>query len=92
MENWLKWWRIRDAYRELFHRNTRELGKIYPALTDLREFCAPDTVPLRVGKDGHTDLYQTGIVAGRQEVWHRVCQTLALTDEQLERLKEIENG
>jgi hypothetical protein len=87
----IRWWNLREAYRAVFRRNDRAPRWTRPVLADLKDFCAPDSVPLRVGKDGHTDMYQTGIVAGRLEVWHRVQQVLNLSDDDLNRMKEIEN-
>ena len=60
------YWRLRDSARRLLHRDKPHVTR--PILAELREFCHADTVPLRIDSTGRTDMYQTGIVAGRQEV------------------------
>lgn len=41
-----------------------------------------------VAKDGHTDIYATGVEAGRQEVFRRIVGHLDIDDSQLLNLKE----
>ena len=47
-------------------------------LTDLCEFCRGREAPCVPG-----DAMMTGVLIGRQEVWHRIRNFLDLTDEQL---------
>lgn len=57
-------------------------------LADLRRFCRVGEPPLVVGRDGQTDVYATGMAAGRQEVFWRIASHLHLDDAQLLKLKE----
>lgn len=57
-------------------------------LADLRQFCKAGQPALVVGQNGQTDVYATGMMAGRQEVFWRIAHHLHLDDAQLLNLKE----
>lgn len=61
-------------------------------LADLRRFCRAGEPPLVLGKDGQTDVYATGMAAGRQEVFWRIASHLHLDDAKLLQLKEQLDG
>ena len=76
--------RRRSHYRALF-----QPGRSRDAvLADLARFCRADKIPMVVAKDGHTDIYATGVEAGRQEVLKRILAHLDVDDSQLLRMKE----
>lgn len=77
--------RRRSHYRRVFIQ-TGESGQ--NVLADLRRFCRAGEPALVVGRDGQTDVYATGMLAGRQEVFYRIVQHLHLDDAQLTKLKE----
>ena len=61
-------------------------------LADLREFCRADASCVVVSKDGKIDTHATVLAEGRREVWLRITETLNLTDEQLLKLKEMDDA
>lgn len=79
-----KFWNRRNYYRTAFGG---EAG--LRVLADLREFCRADSSCVIVGKDGKIDTYATMLAEGRREVFLRITETLNLTDEQLLKLKEM---
>lgn len=85
------WWNLRNAARALFWHGERDPKAIRPILDELREFCHADSVPLAVDRNGATDLYQTGIIAGRLETWRRIQMILNLTDDQLNAMEKPSN-
>lgn len=86
------WERIvnrRLHYRHCF-LGTGQSGQI--VLSDLRRFCRAGEPPIVLGKDGQTDVYATGMAAGRQEVFWRIAHHLHLDDAKLLQLKEQLDG
>lgn len=82
------WERIvkrRSHYRHVF-QGTGMSGSI--VLSDLRRFCRAGEPPIVLGRDGQTDVYATGMAAGRQEVFWRIAHHLHLDDAKLLELKE----
>lgn len=75
----------RAHYRHVFQA-TQVSGAF--VLADLRRFCRAGEPAIIVGRDGQTDVYATGMVAGRQEVFWRIAHHLHLDDAQLLKLKE----
>lgn len=77
--------RRRSWYRAVFKRGDQAAEQV---LADLRRFCKAGEPPLVIGRDGQTDVYATGMLAGRQEVFWRIASHLHLDDAQLLKLKE----
>jgi hypothetical protein len=77
--------RRRSYYRHVFV-STGSAGEA--VLADLRRFCRAGEPPIVLGRDGQTDVYATGMAAGRQEVFWRIAHHLHLDDAQLLKLKE----
>lgn len=75
--------RRRSYYRSAFQGDT---GRA--VLADLKRFCRWGQNPMVLGLDRHTDLYATGVAAGRQEVFQRIIGHLEVDDADLLRLKE----
>ena len=75
----------RAHYRHVF-LGTAKSGDY--VLADLRRFCRAGEPAIILGKDGQTDVYATGMVAGRQEVFWRIAHHLHLDDAQLLKFKE----
>ena len=73
----------KSHYREIF--NSRS-GKV--VLSDLRRFCRATEPTIVVASNGQTDVFATGMAAGRQEVFWRIANHLSLDDSQLLKLKE----
>lgn len=76
--------RRRSHYRHVFQQ-TGASGEA--VLADLRRFCKAGEPALQLG-NGSTDIYATGMLAGRQEVFWRIASHLHLDDAQLMKLKE----
>lgn len=76
--------RRRSHYRYVFLQ-TGSSGEA--VLADLRRFCKAGEPALQLG-NGQTDIYATGMLAGRQEVFWRIASHLHLDDAQLLKLKE----
>lgn len=76
--------RRRSHYRHVFLQ-TGASGEA--VLADLRRFCKAGEPALQLG-NGSTDVYATGMIAGRQEVFWRIASHLHLDDAQLLKLKE----
>lgn len=74
----------RSHYRHVF-QSTGASGEA--VLADLRRFCKAGEPALQLG-NGQTDVYATGMIAGRQEVFWRIATHLHLDDAQLLKLKE----
>lgn len=74
--------RKRSHYRHVFGSPSGEA-----VLADLRRFCKAGEPALQLG-NGQTDIYATGMIAGRQEVFWRIASHLHLDDAQLLKLKE----
>lgn len=87
---YFRWWNLREAYRAVF-RGKPAPQHVKTLLDDLREFCRADQSCIVVGKDGHIDTHATAVAEGRREVFLRIQQTLNLSDDALNRMKEIEN-
>lgn len=75
----------RMHYRHTFSADNRSAQIV---LADLRKFCKAGQPALVVGQNGQTDVYATGMMAGRQEVFWRIAHHLHLDDAQLLNLKE----
>lgn len=87
------WWqrvvKRRSHYRRVFLQ-TGQSGQF--VLADLRKFCKAGEPPLVLGGNGQTDIYATGMAAGKQEVYWRIANHLHLDDAKLLQLKEtLEN-
>lgn len=91
MSEWVKYWNLREKFRRLFWKNDRRDENVRAVLDDLREFCRADTSCVVVAKDGHIDTHATAVAEGRREVYLRIVQTLNLSDEVLQRLKDQES-
>ena len=76
----------RSFYRDIFQSISGEA-----VLADLRQFCKAGQPALVVGRDGQTDVYATGMVAGRQEVFWRIVTHLNMDDSKLLNLKDFSN-
>lgn len=92
MNNFAAWWqrvvKRRSHYRHVFLQSTS--GEY--VLADLRKFCKAGEPPLVLGANGQTDIYATGMAAGKQEVYWRIANHLHLDDAKLLQLKEtLEN-
>lgn len=77
--------RRRSHYRETFKQGSASAQFV---LGDLRRFCKIGEPVLSIGANGQTDIYATGMAAGRQEVFLRIVAHLHLDDAQLLKLKE----
>lgn len=86
-----RWVNLRRVYRAIFEKHVREPKVVKAMLDDLREFCRADTTCVVFGKDGQYDTHATAVAQGRREVWLRIQSILNLSDEALNRMKEIEN-
>lgn len=91
MSQYLRWWNLREAYRSVFRRGERYPRMTKAVLDDLKEFCRADSTSIVVAKDGHIDTHATAVCEGRREVYLRIIATLNLSDEDLQRMKELEN-
>ncbi len=80
--------RRRAHYRHVF-MGTAKSGEF--VLADLRRFCRAGEPPIVLAQDGHTDLYATGMAAGRAEVFWRIANHLHLDDAKILQLKETLN-
>jgi hypothetical protein len=88
-QHWQRIVRRRSHYRHVF-LNTGLSGSI--VLADLRRFCKAGEPPLVLNAQQQTDVYATGMAAGRQEVFWRIAHHLHLDDAKLLELKEqLEN-
>lgn len=81
--------RRRSHYRETFRAGHASAQFV---LADLRRFCKAGEPALVIGTNGQTDVYATGMQAGRQEVFWRIASHLHLDDAQLLKLKETYDG
>lgn len=88
MDLWLKFWNLRESARAVFQRGKATPKQARPILDELREFCRADVSCVVVAKDGRIDTHATAVAEGRREVWLKITQILALSDEQINRLKE----
>ncbi len=86
-----RWLNLRRVYRAVFEAGNRDERMVKTVMDDLREFCRADQSCIVVAKDGHIDTHATAVAEGRREVFLRIQQTLTLSDEALNRMKEIEN-
>jgi hypothetical protein len=91
MSNYLRFWNLRAAYRAVFRKHSTDPRHLRPVLDDLREFCRADTSCVVVAKDGRIDTHATAVAEGRREVWLRITQTLNLSDETLQAMKDNEH-
>lgn len=92
MSLYLKFWNLRESFRKAFQRDEQPKPAAFvPILDDLREFCRADSTCIVIGKDGRVDTHATAVAEGRHEVYLRIMQTLNLSDETLQKLKEQEN-
>lgn len=91
MSLFLKYWTLRERFRDVFWRGVRKPDAVKTVLDDLREFCRADTSCIVVAKDGRIDTHATAVAEGRREVFLRILQQLNLSDEVLNKLKEHED-
>jgi hypothetical protein len=81
--------KLRSHYRAVFKGGSLSSDVV---LADLRRFCKAGQPPIVLGGNGQTDIYATGMAAGKQEVYWRIAHFLHLDDAKLLQLKEtIEN-
>lgn len=94
MSMFLKYFNLRQRFRSLFWAGDRGKGdgNVAAVLADLREFCRAESSCVVIGKDGRVDTHATAVAEGRRETYLRIVAMLQLTDEQLNKLKEQENG
>lgn len=88
----LRWWNLREAYRAVFVREAPTQKQTATLLGDLREFCRADASCVVIGRDGHIDTHATAVCEGRREVYLRIVATLNLSDDQLLKMKELDNA
>lgn len=91
MSLFLKYWTLRERFRDVFWHGVRKPEATKTVLDDLREFCRADTSCIVVAKDGHIDTHATAVAEGRREVYLRIMQQLNLSDEVLNKMKEHED-
>lgn len=77
--------RRRSHYRHVFKSENKSATFV---IADLRRFAKVGEPPLVIGRDGQTDVYATGMMAGRQEMFWRIASHLHLDDAKLLQLKE----
>jgi hypothetical protein len=87
----LKFWNLRERFRDVFWRHSRKPEDVKTVLEDLREFCRADVSCVVVAKDGRIDTHATAVAEGRREVYLRIMQQLNLSDEVLNKMKEHED-
>lgn len=75
----------RSHYRAVFRQDNPSARFV---LADLRRFAKAGEPPLVIGRDGQTDIYATGIMAGQQATFWRIVSHLHLDDAKLLQLKE----
>lgn len=78
----------RTAKRASYYRAVFKSVSGEAVLADLKRFCRPIDPCIVVGSNGQTDIYATGLLAGKQEVFWRIAGHLNLDDAQLLKLKE----
>lgn len=74
--------------RRSHYRTTFETVSGRAVLAHLKRLARFGEPPLALGKDGHTDIYATGMAAGRLEMFLRIVAHLSVDDDHLLRLKE----
>lgn len=97
MDLFRKFLNLRDAFRATFQagRWRRPDGELSDdtvrVLQDLKAFCGADQSSIVVAKDGHIDTHATCYAEGKRAVLLRVLHYLNLTDEQLMKLRTIDD-
>ena len=91
MNQFDRWWNLRNAYRAVFQRGRRDPDLVKTLLDDLKEFCRAEQSCIVVAKDGRIDTHATAVAEGRREVYLRILATINLSDDSLNRMKELEN-
>lgn len=86
-----RWLNLRRVYRAILQNGSREPRAVKTMLDDLREFCRADQSCVVVAKDGRIDTHATLLAEGRREVFLRIEQILNLSDQALNKMKELEN-
>jgi hypothetical protein len=86
-----QFYRWLNVYRAIFWKERREPKLVATMLDDLREFCRADASCAVIGANGQYDTHATAVAEGRREVWLRIQSILNLSDEALNRMKELEN-
>lgn len=81
-------WAERILKRRSYYRAVFNNVPGNAVLADLRRFCRAGEPALTTAQDGHTDIYATGMAAGRQEVFWRIVHHLDLDDTKILQLKE----
>jgi hypothetical protein len=85
------WLNKRRIFRWVFLRENRDPRVVKSMLDDLREFCRADSSCSTFDRNGTYDTHASAILEGRREVWLRITSILNLSDEALNRMKELEN-
>lgn len=91
MSEYVKWFNLRKAYRNIFWSGQTKPDDVRRLIKDLRGFCRADESCVVVAPDGKIDTHATAVAEGRREVFLRIIQTLHLSDETLMKLKEQED-
>lgn len=91
MSDFIKYFNLRERFRNVFWKKSKEPDDLGSLLDNLREFCRADTSCVVFGPDGRVDTHATAIAEGRREVYLRIVQTLNLSDSDLNKIREREN-
>lgn len=91
MSQFQKYWDLREVYRAVFQRESRQPAQVKTLLDDLREFCYADKSCVIVAKDGRIDTHATAVAEGRREALMRIQQMLSISDEALLKMKDMED-
>lgn len=92
MSLFLKYFNLRERLRSLFRRGEHGIDGVNVAalLGDLRDFCCYGRSTVVVNKQGVYDPLATAHNEGKREVYLRIIANLDLSDEALNKLKELE--
>lgn len=81
---WERIFKRKSHYKNVFSGASGDV-----VLADLRDFCKYGKPPLQLDGNNSTDMYATGMIAGRQEVFYRIISNLHLEDEQIMSIKTM---
>ncbi len=82
---WQRIFKRRSHYRAVFSGQSGDV-----VLADLRRFSRYGEPPLVLDNNNATDMYATGMMAGRQDMFSRIINHLHLNEEQVLKLREVE--
>ncbi len=86
-----RWLNLKRLYRSIFLQGNRERSNIDGLLNDLKEFCYAEKSCVIVGKSGMVDTHASLLAEGRREVYLRIQSILNLSDEAINKMKELEH-